>query len=134
DVGGGCARRGISGMEETNIAAALPDANHDLLSRPPVTWFALVTTLDTADIALVYFDCTCHWNAIGLSHGGSDSVAQIPRCFVAHTQDALHLIGTHSLARFAEQQCSDEPFAQGQMGIVENRVGRCAELVIALRA
>ena len=60
-----------------------------------------------------------------------DSVAQIPCGPVIDLEHPLKLIGTHTLARLAQQIRSKKPFRERQMSIVKDRLGRHRELVAA---
>jgi len=62
-------------------------------------------------------------------------MAEIPRRFVsADAERALDLESGHSLLCFTQEQSSGKPLKQRQVGIIENRASRDAELIITILA
>jgi hypothetical protein len=121
-------------MEETNITAALPDADHH--------FFVISSTLEffsamlPSNVGFVHFDSTVqHWG-VYFFHSGTDAVTEVPcglvGAFVLAPDRALELTGTHSFFGFAEKQDGHKPKRQGQVGIVEDRASSYGELVAAL--
>ena len=123
---------GIAGMEETKIAIALADADYDFFVIHAIdSTFAFV---HAPDVCGVHFDLAVHHGLIGLRHCVPDAMAEVPRCFVAHSDRALYLASRHALLRFAEQVCSQKPLGQGQVRIVEYGAGSNGELIVAILA
>lgn len=124
---------GIFGMEESEIAIALTNADNDLFLDVLAPVFFEVA-LFSADIGFVHLDSAVKHRLIYFFHGGANAMTEIPRGLVAHSQGALDLIRGHSFASFAEQESCEEPFLQRQVGIVEDRAGGHAELIVAFFA
>src|SRR5258706_11021275 len=57
-----------------------------------------------------------------------------PRRLVRHTQHAVKLMGTHPLLGRTEKMDSQQPFVQGNMAILEDRVYGDSELLFAILA
>jgi hypothetical protein len=92
---------------------------------------AACSTLSAAHIGFVHFDSTRKFGLASLDHCGPDSVAEIPCGLIAHAQHPLDLIRGHSLAGFAQQVSSDEPFFQREMGVIEDGSDQYRVLIIA---
>lgn len=124
------ARLCVLGVKESQIAAALPNADDNLfrflpsIDAPP--------DLLSANIGFVYFYLAVEFLKWWLlSHCVPDAVTQIPRCPVVDSQHPLKLVCRHALARLAKQVHSKKPLRQFQMGIVEDRARSHGELVTA---
>src|SRR5205807_3296932 len=91
-----CAALGILRMEETQIAAALPDSNDNFLG-----FCASVDTPSdflSADIGFIHLNRAIQfleWRHLG--HCVPDSVAEIPCCAVVDSQYPFKLIGILSI-------------------------------------
>src|SRR6185312_5622684 len=129
-----CARLCILSMEESEIAATLTNANHNLLCALPKSWFALMSALDSADVGFIYFDRTIQQWLVNFFHRRTNAMAEIPCGLIADSQSSLDLVSTHSLAGLAEQERGKEPLLQRQMRIIEDRASGDAELIVALFA
>jgi hypothetical protein len=116
----------ILSSNQTQIAVALSDANNYLRFVLPTP-----AALLARNIGFVNLDRAAQLFRRYLQHGRPDTMAEIPRRLVADSERALNLAGGHSLFGFAEQVRRKEPFSQGQMRIVKDGAGRCAELVVA---
>ena len=125
---------GILGMEETEFSAALPNADDYLLGGFAESRFVLVTTLNAANIGFVNFDSTIQHRAIYFLHGRTDAMAEVPSGFVAHAKSTFDLVCAHALACFTEQQCGKKPLLEGQVGVIEDRAGCNAKLIVAIIA
>ncbi len=123
---------GIVSMEETQIAVALADADHYFLVVP-LSDLSFVA-IPAADVGHVHFDFAVKHRLIGLRHRMADSMAEIPRRFVGHTDRAFDLQRGHALLSFAEQVRSQKPLCKGQMGIVEDGARCDGELVVTVFA
>lgn len=127
----------VLGMKESEIAATLPDANHDLLIGISVSCFA-VRVLFAAEVSFIHFDSAVHHGPFNFLHGCPDAMAEIPcglvRAFVISPDRALELKGAHPFFSLAEQQRRKKPLLQGQMGIVEDRASGDSELIITALA
>jgi len=119
-------------MEETEIAATLPNADNDFF----VVFGASTVTAAklSADICFVNFNRTVqHWLIAG-SHCLADAMAEIPSCLVADSHHALDLVCAHPLAGLAHQVSDRKPFDKWQVGIVEDAASGHRELIIAILA
>lgn len=133
-----CQRAGlrICRMEESKIAAALPDANYDffLILAVPDSLASLLS----ANVGFVHLNSAVKHGLVYLLHCVADPVAQVPRgfvgAFVLAPDRAPDLISGHSLAGFAEQQSHRKPFGQVQVGIMEHCASRDGELIITVLA
>lgn len=128
------ARLGIFGVEESQIAVALTDANDCFFvgAMQPAPVFASATQF-AADVGFVHLNRAVEHRANFL-HGRTDAMAEIPRCFVAHAEGALNLARGHSFLRFAEQERGEKPLVERQVRVIENRSSGDGELVIAFLA
>lgn len=118
----------VVNVEESQIAAALPDAEHYVFVG---TTSALPAALDSADVGFVQFDGAGQWRTFNRRHCEADAMAQVPCGLVAHADGSLELIRRHALAGFAEQQDGEKPRFEGQLRIPEDRACSDAELVMA---
>lgn len=118
----------VLGMKQAKLTVALANANDNFFLR-----VALAARL-SAYIGFVHFDFAVEHRFIGLRHSVPDAMTEIPCCLVAHSDGPLNLASGHSLFRFTEQVCSEEPFRQREMGIVEHRAGCNRKLVITILA
>ena len=120
----------IFSVEETQIAAALPDSNDNFLG-----FFASVDTPSdflSADIGFIHFDRAIQFlKRRHLGHRVADSVAEIPCCPVVDAQHPFKLVRAHSLARLAKQVRRKEPFRERQVRVMEDRASRDGELIAA---
>lgn len=119
----------VCGMKESQIAAALTDADYVFLVIPPCV-FSLAA-IHAADECLVHFYFAVEHRPTCLDHRGADSVTEIPRRLVADSECSLNLASGHSLFRFAEQIRCSKPLLKRKMGVVEDRSGRYGELIAA---
>jgi len=120
--------RGID-VKQSQFTVTLADADNNLLvgARESATGLA-------ADVGLINLKNAVHHGLLAFDHGGTDSVAEIPGCFVAHSDRALNLAGGHTLLCFAEQVCGEKPLCKRQVGIVEHRAGSNRELIVTVFA
>ena len=125
-----CATLGILRMEETQIAAALPDSDDNFLG-----FCASVDTPSdflSADIGFIHLNRAIQFlKRRNLGHRVPDSVAEIPCRAVVDAQHPFKLIGTHTLARLAKQVGCKEPFRERQVRVMEDRASRDGELIAA---
>ena len=124
--------RYIFRMEESQIAAALPDADYGFFLGSAPAYSRSVPT--TADVGFIHFNLAVQHGLTGFHHGGTDAMAEIPCGLVAHAERALNLTGRHSLLCFTEQERGKEPLCQRQVGVIENRAGGDGKLVVAILA
>ena len=119
----------IRSANQSEIAIALPDANNYLLGilRTPAALFPRY-------VRLIYFDRAAQrfWRYV--QHGRTDAMAEIPRCLVAHSKLALHLVGRHAFARLTEQIGRKKPLPEREMRVVEDGLCGYAKLVRAVIA
>jgi hypothetical protein len=118
----------VLGMNEANITASLPKADHNIFLSYRATESGL-----SANIGFVHFDRTVK-GCLFVLHCGTNAMTEVPRGFVANSDGALHLVRGKSLAGFAEEQGRYEPLVERKMGVVKDRTNRDAELVITDRA
>src|ERR1051326_8644568 len=125
----------ILGMEETHIAATLPDANHNFLALVHSPLAAASTALLSANIGFVHFYRAIKHRALFRFHGSANPVKQIPRCFVRAfvltPKRAPQLISRHPFSRFHKQQYGEKPVTQGKVRVMEDRAAGNGELVFA---
>lgn len=85
----------IRGMEEAQIAAALPNADYDFFrgaaSRLATAWRS------AADIGFIHFDSAVHHGPIYFLHGGTNTVTEIPCSLVADANGSLDLVSRDPL-------------------------------------
>jgi hypothetical protein len=123
---------GILSMKEAEIAIAFTDANDHFLVivLADLAFAAILTT----NVGHIQFDFAVqHW-LVGLRHCVPDAVAEVPCCFVAHSDRALNLASGHAFLCFAEEMRGKKPFAEREMGIIENRAGSDGELIVTVLA
>lgn len=124
---------GVSGVEETQIAAALTNADNDFLVVEPRAF--TVPPVLTADVGFVHFDFAAQHGLVYFDHRSADAVAEIPSRFVAsESQRPLNLARAHALLGFAEKQSRKEPLVERQVRVIENRASGDGELVVAILA
>jgi len=127
------ARLRVFGMEESQIAAALTDADNDFLVV--VFCFASFPPILAANIRFVHFYFSAQHGLACFHHRGSDSMTEIPRCFVAsESKRSLNLARGHALLGLTEKQRSDEPLGKRQERIVEDGASGDRELVVTTLA
>ena len=120
----------ILGMEESEIATTLAYAQNDFFLRSAPSNAS--PALFSANVSFVQFDGAIQHRSIGFFHRGADSMAEIPRGFVADPKGALDLICAHSFPCFAEQEHGHEPRFQREMSVMKDGLSEHAELVPAL--
>jgi len=123
-----CASLNVCGVEESQIAAALSDANNDLFFGVSESGLA-VAFLTSTNVCFVYLNGAVHHGPVYFFHGVPDSMAEVPCGFVADPQRALDLFSAHALLRDTQQVCSDEPFQEGQVRVIEYGASENGELV-----
>lgn len=134
------ARGNIFGVEETQIAVTLTDADNDFLANfaTPLNLLCSLARVHVlgfaSDKGFVNLNRTVKHLAIQLFHGVAYAVAQIPSRLVANAERALDLISGHTLARLTQKIDGDKPLEQGKMGIVKDSAGRDSELIITVAA
>jgi len=125
---------GIFGMEETEIATALPNSDYDLLVGSASSFAA--RAVNSTDVGFVHFDSTVQHRPLDLGHRSTYAMAEIPcglvRTLVITPKGALELQRAHALLGFAEQQRSGKPNRERQVGIVEDCPRRDREVIFAL--
>jgi len=124
--------RYIFRMEESQIAAALPDADYGFfLGATPANPRPVSAT---ADVGFIYFNLAAEHRPLTFHHRGADSMTEIPCGFVADSECALNLASRHALLGLAEQERSYKPLCERQVGVVEYRASGHSELVVAILA
>ena len=128
------ARLRIFGMEKSQIAIALPDANNNLLRG--LGSFGAASAHLSPNIGFIHFDGTVKHGLVYFFHSSTNPVAEIPRrlvrTFVLAPEGTLELAGAHALLGFHQQKHCGEPYRQGQVGIVEHGASKYGEVVLAL--
>jgi hypothetical protein len=117
----------ITGRNEMQSPATFPDADDSSL----LFEFSFMTALFSSDVGLINFDSPGHFRGAGFDHRGSDAVAEIPRGLVTPSDDALNLIGAHSLARFAQQVGRNKPLRQRKMRVLKHGARNDGKLMLA---
>jgi len=120
------------GVEQSQLSVALTNADDRALLGATAAFFLGLSL--AADVGFIHLDLAAQHGFVAFRHRRTDSVAEVPSGFIADSQCPLNLASRHALLGFTEQQGSDEPFGQGQVGVVENRSNGHAELVVALPA
>jgi len=127
---------GIFGMEESQIAVALAEADDHFFVGKSCTLTS--TTIFPADIGFVHLNSTVKHGLVCFFHGRTDAMTEIPcrlvGTFVLAPDRALELVSTHAFLGFTKQQRREKPLLQWQMGIVEDRSSRDGELIVAILA
>ena len=129
DVFRQCARLRIFRMEESQVATALTDADHNLFCL-----FASVNTpadLFAAYAGLIYFDRAIQFRSGDLLDRMAYAMTEIPCGSVIDSQHSLQLIRAHALPGLAHDVGSKEPFGQRQVRIVKDRASSHGELIAA---
>lgn len=121
-------RSHILGVEKSQLTLSLTDSDYDFLVGRSASSFSVSLA---AHVGFVHFDNTAQPFAVSLNHRCADSVAEIPRGFVGHSERALNLAGGHSFLGLTEQQRGEKPLPKGEMRIVEYRPGGNAKLIVA---
>jgi 20S proteasome alpha/beta subunit len=128
----------VVGMKESNISAALPKSDHDLLCALAVPSLVLMAVLDSADECFIHFNRAIEHRLFRRCHCGTNTMAEIPcrlvTALVLPPERPLELRRAHALLGFADQQYSQKPHRQWKMGIVKDRATHHRELVRAHRA
>lgn len=133
-------RSDIFGVEETQVAVALTDADHNFLADFPAPLnllraLARVHVLGlAADKGFVDFHRTVEHFTVQLFHRVAYAVAEIPSRLVAYAERALDLISGHALVRLAQKIDGGEPLDQGQVRIVKDSARRDSKLIITIAA
>ena len=124
---------GVTRVEESQIAIALPNADHNLLRFHGN--LDTLPALATANVGFIHFYSTVKHGLVYFLHGSTDAMTEVPcrlvGAFVEAPDCALELTGAHALLGFAEEQDGHKPERQCQMGIIENRAGSHGELIAA---
>lgn len=122
----------VLSVKEPEFAAALPDADHYFLVFVPVLMSA--SGILSADVGFVHLYLARQHRPVGLHHGVSDAMAEVPSGFVADSNGPLNLTGRNSFLRLTEQERRKKPCFQRQVGIVEDGSSGHSKLVITVLA
>src|SRR5260370_8051330 len=68
---------------------------------------------------------------VGILHGLTDTMTEIPRRLIGHAQNALELQSRYTFFGFADKIGSDEPFTKRQVRVMENRSGSNGKVIAA---
>ena len=113
---------------EDYLALSLDRADHCGLVTFIAT--AIPSCLATNPRLIDFYDAF-EGERIGISHGGTYAMAEIPSGFVGDAQDSLKLLGADTLLGFHHEQYSHEPLTEREFGIMENGSSKNGELVAA---
>src|SRR5680860_3594 len=113
---------------KANLTAAFYNANDDGFIAFVATPFAFNFS---ANPSLINFNATSKRRLRNFAHGGADSMAEIPCCFVRHAERALNLISRYAFPGFRHHVNGQKPFPQRKMTIMEDRTGSYRELIAA---
>ena len=116
-------------MKESKLSATLLDAEHDFLVISP-SLNATASQL-RSDVGLVALYDTCQRLLIDFLHRCADAMAEIPCRLVGYAHDSLDLVRAHALSGLAEEVRRKKPLHQREVGIVEDRPGCNAKIVVA---
>jgi hypothetical protein len=115
------------------LATALFDSDYNLLARRGAPLRSLAVHF-SSHVSFVHLHYAGKRFGAGMFHSGPDAVTEIPCRLIADSKGALELVGTHFLARLAEQVDAQEPLPQGEVGIIEDRASSHRELIAAFIA
>src|SRR5271165_953329 len=118
-------------MEETQVAAPLPNADYDLFFAVAVSGFT-VSLFTSTNVGFVHFYSAIHHGQFYVAHGCTNAMAEIPRRLVAHPESAFDLICAHAFSGLAEKKNRHEPRFQRKVRVVEDGLCQDAELIAAL--
>lgn len=113
---------------KANLAPALHGSDGD--SLVPLVSVAHTACLAT-NVGFVNLYNAPQKRTIGVPQRRTDAMAQMPSGLVGDAQRPLNLQGAHAFLALRHQVDGEEPFRQGQMGIVKDRAGRNRELIAA---
>lgn len=122
----------VRSMKESQLPAALPNADYDLFVFGATP---RLSVMESANISFVHFDLASEKRLLAFDHCVPNTMAEIPGSFItADSESALNLASAHALLCFAEKQGRKEPLVERQMRVVKNRASGNGELIIALFA
>ncbi len=111
---------------EASLTTTLDDSNNDTFI-PPVAM--AYTLLFAAHPRFVNLYLSAQFRRIGLGHGITDAVAEIPSGLIRDPNGSLDLIGRDTLFGLQHQVDGDEPLRKWKVAIVEDGSCRYGELV-----
>ena len=117
----------VFGVKQSQLAVTLPNPNDDFL----VDEAAVSAGNMAPNEGLVHFDFSIKFRLIGFNHRSANSMAEIPRSLIAHSDSPLNLASGYSLFCFTEQCSRNEPLPKRQVGVMKDCARRYAELVMA---
>ena len=132
DILGHCFGPNILRVEEAKLPATLPNTNNDFLIFKSLV--SSTAPIYSADIGFIHFDFSIKHGLVSLSHSSANTMAEIPRSFVAYSDGTLNLTSRDTFLGFAEKQCSHEPFGQREMRVIKDRSSCDTELIVAILA
>lgn len=128
---------GIRGDLDAQLASALDSSEHGALvveAMPCRFPLGVESTQLPADVGLVGFHDAREHRSAFTTHGGADTMAEVPSSLVRDTESALELVGADPLLGFANEVDGSEPLPERQVRVVEDRSRRDRELIAAIRA
>ena len=87
-----------------------------------------------ANVGFVHFHNSLQKISADFAHRGTNTVAEIPRCFVGDFDRSTNLISRNSFFGFDHQVDRQKPFPERQVRIVEDRTASDRKLITALVA
>lgn len=123
---------------EPDFATALDRAENHRLSTAPASIPARLAVLRVprlaTDVRLVSFHDSRKLRSVAVVHRGSNAVAEIPSCLVAHGEHPLELVGADPLLGLHHQVDGQEPLPKRQVRILKDCSRANRELVATVRA
>jgi hypothetical protein len=102
-------------LAHSHVAATLNDSGKDGFVALWASPYAPYAALFPAHKRLVYLYCPAQFARIKFTHYSTDAMAEIPRGFIGHAKNALHLIRRHAFLGFYGKVNSDKPLLQRQV-------------------
>ena len=113
---------------ENNLPTTLDSTDHDGF----VAFVPASLTLSLAtDKGLVDFDDAFEGHGVGVSHGGPDTMAEIPRRPISNGQRSLKLECGDALLGFYHEIDGQHPLSERQVGVMKHGACRNRERVAA---
>jgi len=127
-----CAGLSIFSMKESQFPIPLANTDYYFFVRsghPPSG-----ITLFSAHIGFIHLDSTVQHGQLYFFHSSTNTMAEIPRSLVTHSEGTLDLIRGHALASFHQKQDGHKPARQWQVRVVKDRARSHGKLIAALAA
>jgi len=111
-----CLGCSVSRMNHAEVAIPLSNADNNLFVRPGTPAALLAAYIGFIYLYCATFNLLRHY----VLHGCADTMAEVPRGLIAHSDRALNLASGHSLFGFTEKRNGNKPLPQRQVRIMED--------------